>query len=57
VFTPPKTLLAFLEIPPLAFVGSVGMTHTNCEIVRKAKNHRTNLPKTPIKFSKVFEGV
>ena len=24
VFTPPKTLLAFLEIPPLAFVGSVG---------------------------------
>ena len=27
VYKPPKTLLAFLEIPPLGFVTSVGMTH------------------------------
>jgi hypothetical protein len=54
VFTPPKTLLAFLEIPPLAFVGSVGMTHTNCEIVRKPTTNAQTLKTTPINTPKSF---
>ena len=50
---PPKTLLAFLAIPPLAFVGSVGLTHKNREII-EFQIQRTNSENHTIKTPKCF---